>query len=128
MNISIKRAGSKIGFIIILIILISPAFLTTKAAITPGKIPSAGDLGLPASPVQDVGGLVGIIDSILVVTYITALCLAILFIIFAAINYLGAAGDTEKIKKAHHQIIYALIAIAVTLISVGAVQIVKSIL
>ena len=86
------------------------------------KVPDA-----PADvPVKDVAGLVQIVDSVLVVTYVVALCLAVLFIIFAAINYLGAAGDTEKVKTAHKQIVYALIAIALNLIAVGAVQLIKT--
>lgn len=109
-------------------ILISLSLLITNAAIEPGKVPTAQDLGLPESPVTSPAGLVQIIDSVLVVTYVVALCLAVLFIIFAAINYLGAAGDTEKVKTAHKQIVYALISIAVTLIAVGATQIIQSLI
>ncbi|MEE8131624.1 MAG: hypothetical protein V3T98_01085 [Candidatus Paceibacterota bacterium] len=102
------------------------SFLTAKAAVTYDQFTDT--TGLPDAPASSVEELVGILDSILTITYWLALTLAILFIIFAAFTYLTAAGDVEKVKKAHHQIIYAAIAIAVTLIAIGAVQIIETFL
>ncbi|HDH31269.1 MAG TPA: hypothetical protein ENH26_00660 [Candidatus Wolfebacteria bacterium] len=128
MNISLGKVASKIGLIIILIILISPVLLTTKAATTPGEIPTAQDIGLPASPIQDVDELVGTIANIVTYVYIIFFVITILFIILAAFNYLTAGGDTEKIKNAHKQLIYASIAIVIALISIGAITIIENFL
>lgn len=113
---------------ILLIILTGFIVLTANAAIEAGKIPNATDLGLPDSPVKDASGLLGIVKNILTWTYWLTLTASILFIIFAAFNYLTAAGDTEKVKTAHKQIIYAVIAIAITLIAIGAVSIVNDLI
>lgn len=115
---------NKAYLILIVLTILTTCFfaITANAYFETWEVPAA-----PAdAPIKNVVGLVQIVDSVLVVTYVTTLCLAILFIIFAAINYLGAAGDTEKVKTAHKQIVYALIAIAVTLISVGAVNLIKT--
>lgn len=53
---------------------------------------------------------------------------AIIFIIIAAFNFLTAQGDVEKVKNARNQILWAAVAIAVALISTGAVKIVESLL
>ncbi|MEK9170527.1 MAG: hypothetical protein AAB674_02670 [Patescibacteria group bacterium] len=42
---------------------------------------------------------------------------AVLFIFWAAYLYLTAAGDTEKVSKAHNQLIYSIVAIAVALLA-----------
>lgn len=120
-----RISKTKISFIFILsIILTGFILLTANAAIEAGKIPSAGDLGLPDPPVTNTNGLLGIVKNILTWTYWLTLTASILFIIFAAFNYLTAAGDVEKVKKAHSMLIYAAIAIAITLIAIGAVSII----
>lgn len=45
--------------------------------------------------------------------------LAVIFIFYAAFLYLSARGDEEKVKKANHQLIYAVIAIVVALFAYG---------
>ncbi len=51
---------------------------------------------------------------------------AIIFILVAAFNFLTAQGEPEKIKSARNQVFWAVIAIAIALISVGAAQIIKA--
>jgi quinol-cytochrome oxidoreductase complex cytochrome b subunit len=53
---------------------------------------------------------------------------AVLFILVAAFNFLTAQGEPDKIKKARAQITWALVAIAIALISVNAAQIIKTFL
>ncbi len=48
------------------------------------------------------------------------LLLAIIYILWAAYNYLTSNGDEEKIKKANHQLFYAAIAIIVAILARGA--------
>lgn len=45
--------------------------------------------------------------------------LTVIFILWAAYNYLTSGGDEEKIKKANHQLLYAAIAMIVAILSRG---------
>ena len=45
--------------------------------------------------------------------------LAVAFLIFAAIKYLTARGDTEQIKKAQHMVIYGVVGVVVALLATG---------
>jgi len=49
------------------------------------------------------------------------IALAIIFILVAAIGFLTAGGNPEKIEKARSQLIYALIAVAVAVLAWGLV-------
>jgi len=97
-------------------------------AITPGSVPGAKELGTPESPIKTPGGLLDTIASIVKWVYIVFFIVAVLFILIAAFNYLTGGGQPEKIRLAHTQLIYALIAIAIALMSVGAVAIIKNFL
>jgi len=109
------------------LLLISPLFVT--AAVTPGGIPTHEQLGIKEKPpVEDVPGLINAIAGIVKWVYTIFLIVAVMFILFAAFNYLTAGGQPEKVKSAHDQIIYAAIAIAIALLAVGAVAIIKDVL
>ncbi len=113
-------------FLISIIFLISGS---SVFAITPGEIPSSGDLGIdPTLKDESMGGIQTIISTIVRWTYIIFFIVAVLFILFAAFTYLTAQGDPEKVKTATNQIIYAAIAIVVAFMAVGIDLIVKSIL
>ena len=45
--------------------------------------------------------------------------LSVILILYAAFLYVTAAGDSEKVKQAHQTIIYAIVGIAVAIISWG---------
>lgn len=113
---------------IIFSFLISHFSFLSFAAITPGKIPVAGDLGLEESPVKSVPNLLGVLRGVVQTTYIVFFIIATLFILFAAYNYLTASGNAEKISAVHKQLIYAGIAIAVALLAVGASTIIGNFL
>jgi len=81
----------------------------------------------PVGP-SNVSGLVEIIRHIVRWVYIIFFILAVLFILFAAFTYLTAGGDSEKVGKAKNQIIYAAVAIAIALLSVGFEVIVRNFL
>lgn len=97
-------------------------------AITPGTVPKAEELKTPESPIKTPQGLLGAVASIVKWVYIVFFIVAVLFILIAAFNYLTGGGQPEKIKTAHTRLIYAVIAIAIALMAVGAVQIIKSFL
>ncbi len=110
----------------IICVLSFPIFVS---AIAPGTIPGPGDYGINASGLpSDANGLLNILGSVVTWVYRVFFIVAVLFIIFAAFNYLTGADDPEKIKSAHSQLIYAAIAIAVALLSVGFVAIIKDFL
>ena len=98
-------------------------------AITPGEIPTSGDLGIKKT-LQDetAGGVKGVIQTIVKWVYIIFFIIAVLFIIFAAFTYLTAQGDPEKVKTATNQIIYAAVAIVVALVAVSIDLIIKNFL
>ena len=51
--------------------------------------------------------------------FIFLMVLAVIFIIWAAFNYLRAGGEPEKVKEAGNQLIYAAVAVAVALFARG---------
>ncbi|MGC9610744.1 MAG: hypothetical protein ABSE68_00780 [Minisyncoccia bacterium] len=61
-----------------------------------------------------------IVNWIIVIFWI----LTVLFLIWAAVLYLTAAGNEDKIKEARQRVIYALIAAAIALLSTGLQSIV----
>jgi heme/copper-type cytochrome/quinol oxidase subunit 2 len=112
-------------FSVILTILSVSSPLLTMAAITPGQIPSAQDLGLQEAPVETPSQLMGVIADIVGWAYTIFFVVAVLFIIFAAFNYLTASGNPEKIKTAHSQLMWAIVAIVVALMAVGIRMIIE---
>lgn len=103
----------------IISIVLTPVF---AFAITAGKIPSAGELGIEgaATNVKSTGDILNLIGDAVGYVYIVFFIIAALFVIFAAFNYLSGANTPDKIKAAHSQLIYAGIAIAVALLAVMA--------
>ena len=79
-------------------------------------------------PVSSIADVMKILTSIVNIMYTAFFIVAIAFILLAAFTYLTAQDDPEKIKSATRQIMWAAVAIAVALISVGFNQIVKSFL
>ncbi len=94
------------------------------AAAAPDAKSAAGELakGSISNPQQ----IFDILAKIVRYTYTIFFIVAILFILIAAFNFLTAQGDPEKIKGARAQILWACVAIAIALISVGAAQIIKT--
>ena len=78
------------------------------------------------SPIKTPGDISRVLEQIVRWTYYIFFVLAVYFILIAAFSYLTAGGDPEKLKKAHSSLLWAFVAIAIALISVGAAQIVKS--
>ena len=109
------------------------SIITAYADITvPGT--NNPDLNVPAqqlnqlnnSPINNASQLLSILAKITQWMYTIFFILAVIFILLAAYNFLFAQGDPEKIKTARKQIIWAAVAIAVALLSVGATQIIQS--
>ena len=115
------------NFIFLILIIFVFVFLPflNASAITPGTIPEAGKDGLPKSPITEPNQFLDVIASVVKWTYAIFFIITVMFVLFAAFNYLTGGDDAEKIKSAHQQIMYAAIAVAIALLAVGFSLIIK---
>ena len=117
---------------IILLILIIFVFLffytISSAAIAPGAIPGDKDIISAGSPITEPNQLLTVIANIVKWTYAIFFIITVMFVLFAAFNYLTGGDDAEKIKNAHKQLLYAAVAVAVALLAVGFSLIIKQFL
>ncbi len=60
--------------------------------------------------------------------YVIALAIGIIFTLMAAMKYITANGDSAKVGEAHKALLYAVIGIAVAIVSFGVPNIIKDIL
>jgi hypothetical protein len=105
------------------------AMVLAVSAVFAGAVLAADEVGTAgASPIQNIDQLLIILKKIVVLMYRAFFIVAIGAVILAAFTYLTGGDDPEKIKSATHKIIYAAIAIAVALISVGANVIIKDLI
>jgi len=77
-------------------------------------------------PISDISQVWTILARVVQYAYTLFFIVAIVFILIAAFNFLTAKGDTAKVVSARSQILYAVVAIIIALLSVGAAQIIKS--
>lgn len=106
----IKSAVS-VGLVSLSIVVSGLGPLAAQATIANLPIPQVG----PGT----VGGIVNLVRAIVQWLYIIFFILAVLFILWAAILYLTAAGDPEKVGKAKNLLIYAVVAIIVAFLAVA---------
>jgi fumarate reductase subunit D len=71
----------------------------------------------PGPIVTTFGGVQNLLNTAISWIFTLLIILAVIFILYAAFLYLTAAGDTEKVKKANHTLLYAAIAIAVAVLA-----------
>lgn len=102
---------------LLLIAISAPLF---ALAISPGEVPTPSDFYIPSSPITEAGGLLKILGKAVQYVYYAFFIVAVLFIILAAYDYLTKSGEPEEIKKVHQKLLYAVIAIVVALLAVGA--------
>jgi hypothetical protein len=100
-------------------LVLAPAF--AGAAITEPGGPGSGTFGSLSGVTSFIEGTVlGLIKWAFWV-------LAIIMVIYAAFIYLTAGGDLDKVKKASHMLLYAVVAMAVALLATILPGFVKSI-
>ncbi len=78
------------------------------------------------SPISSPEKIFSILQKVVQYTYTVFFIVAVLFILIAAFNFLNAKGDPIKINSAKSQILWAIVAIVVALVSLGAAQIINS--
>ena len=82
----------------------------------------------PSTIVTSKGDLLGLLGTVRDWFYTIFLVVAVIFLIMAAFQYLTAAGDPERIKKAKTALIYSIVAIAIALLAGGITAVVKDML
>ena len=109
-----------ISLVIALFAFSVPAF--AQPNVTPVPPPNVG------APIESVDEGISLLEQIL--TWIATIfwIVAIIFVLYAGFLYLTAGGDSEKVQKANHQLIYAVIAIIVGLMAFGLPLLVENFL
>jgi hypothetical protein len=80
----------------------------------------------PPSSIVSEKGISGVLELIARFSgwfYGIIIFLAIIFILVAAFNFLTSGGDEEKVKKARSYLIYAVVAVAVAVVSAGIITV-----
>ncbi|MDI6717917.1 MAG: hypothetical protein QMD86_02670 [Patescibacteria group bacterium] len=104
-----------LGLATAFVVIFSVALVVSAVEIVPG-----------GSRISDTDSLVGTISSIVNIFFTILLAIATVMILWAAYNYVTAAGDENKIKTAKTTLLYALLGIAIAVISRGVVTLIKS--
>ena len=93
-----------------------------------GVMVNAQEAPLTTPPIADLAGVESLLTEILGWINTFFYIIASIFILFAAFQYLTAAGDEEKVKKAKNMLIYAVIAIAIALFAGGLDVLIENII
>lgn len=80
--------------------------------------------GLP----QNAGDMIALMWRIVDWVFVFFIVTAVIYLMIASFSYLTAEGDAEKISKAKHELIYAIIAVAIASLSRAIVYAVASII
>ena len=92
-------------------------------------VPIPNDANAPIKTITgDQGSVMGLLKTSLGWLAVIFWIAAVGFIFYAAFLYLTAAGDTEKVKKASHSLLYGVIAIAVALMAYGLPLFIQNVL
>lgn len=87
---------------------------------------SAAEQLAAGSPISAPDQIFSVLIKIVKYGYTIFFITAVLFILVAAFNFLTAKGDPAKITSARNQILWAIVAIVIALLSVGAAQIINN--
>ena len=75
---------------------------------------------------QDVATWVDVVITVVQWFYTIVFIVAVLFILLAAYNFITSGGDEEKTGTAKKQLMYAVIGVAVALLSYGIVTFIRN--
>jgi len=120
MNINIK------AFFLSLVLLSLVTVPVFAQGISAGQLPKfQGDLP-GGSGLDTISGWVGVLLTVVQWVYTILFIVAVLFILLAAYNFVMSKGDPEKVGNAKKQLLYAVIGIAVGLLSYLVVALVRN--
>lgn len=105
------------GAIFVLTLVVAPISFAQSPQETAGKL--AGD-----SPIKSIDDIYKILAKIAKYVYTIFFIVAVIFIILAAFTFLNARGDPTAINSARSELIWAVVAIIVALLSVAMAQII----
>ena len=127
-NLVVSLSNHKSAAAIIFLAVVS-AFLPLAVFADTASVPYVTPPVAPAgTPLQSVEQGLGVFRQVLT-WFATAFWIAAaLFAFYAAFLYLTAAGNEQRVKKAHSQLLYAVIAIAIGLMAYGLPALVKTFL
>jgi len=97
--------------------------LPSFAQVVPGQIP--GPIVETTGPTT-ITGWVDVLLTVVQWIYTLIFILAVLFILIAAFYFITSGGDSEKTGKAKSMLLYAIIGIAVALLSFAIVSLVRN--
>lgn len=121
-----KKILLSVAMVLALGVMITPAVF---AQLTPGNIPQGGtfggNLGQTNVPTS-IGGVLGIILTVVRWFYTIIFIVAVAMILLAAFHFITSKGDSTKTKAARDELKYAIIGIAVALVSYGIVAFVQN--
>lgn len=83
---------------------------------------------LGTSPITSVSDATGKFNTYVTWFYGLFWALAVVFLIWAAVTYLTANGDSDKVGEAKQRVVYAVIAACVALLATGIKSIATSLL
>lgn len=82
----------------------------------------------PDEPVSSVTDVFNLLSNIFTILYSLFFAVAAFFILYGGFLYLTAGGDSEKVGRAKNLLIYAAVAIAIAIVSLGVDNIVLDII
>jgi len=83
---------------------------------------------IPEPRVTTIEGLINLIDEVANYIFAFVLAIAVIFLLIAGFNFMTAAGDETKIKKARDFLTWALVGIAIAVGTKGLIAIIKNFL
>ena len=104
-----------LSVVVLVLIIASPLMVSAQVVGTPGPITKLGDINT---------NLAKVVNWVIAVFWI----ITVAMLIWAAIIYLTAGGEEDKLKEAKNRVIYALIAGVIALLSTGLSAIVTNLL
>ena len=113
---------------IILNVLIAPAYFALANWEQQIQDMAKGKAGSPGSPISSPDDVLKILNNALKYMYTAFFIVAIIFLLRAAYKFLQARADPAEAKNARISVYWALVAIGVALVSVGAAQIIDTFL
>lgn len=116
-----KKIFATIGLMVLAFLIGSLAL--PVSAVTPGQIP--GPIVQTVGPTS-VTGWVDVLITVVRWIYTIIFIVAVLFILLAAFHFITSKGDPETTKKAKSELLYAVVGIAVALLSYGVVTLVQT--
>ena len=111
--------------LVLLSLVAAPMLVSAQNITKPGDLPSFNS-NVTNDNLTHVSGWVGILLTIVRWVYTILFIVAVLFILLAAYNFVMSKGDPEKVSAAKKQLLYAVVGIAVGLLSYLVVTLVQN--